>query len=66
MTSDAGSEFDDKAAARDAGDERLEEESRHLIGEDAGDAALEEERERKHSQENVNDAFSLPPEVGGG
>ena len=62
MTTDAGSGFDNQAAARDAGDERLEEESRHLIGEDA----LEEERERKQSQENVNDAFSLPPEVGGG
>jgi len=57
MTTDAGSGFDDKAAARDAGDERLEEESRHLIGEDAGDDALEEERERKQSHDNVNDAF---------
>jgi hypothetical protein len=62
MTTDAGSGFDDQAAARDAGDELLEEESRQLIGEDA----LEEERERKQSHENVNDAFSLPPEVGGG
>ena len=53
MTTDAGSGFDDQAAARDAGDELLEEESRHLIGEDA----LEEERERKQSHENVNDAF---------
>jgi hypothetical protein len=57
MTTDAGSGFDDQAGARDAGDERLEEESRHLVGEDAGDGALEEERERKRSQENVNDAF---------
>jgi hypothetical protein len=61
MTTDAGSGFDDQAAARDAGDERLEEESRHLIGEDAGedagDDALEEERERKQSQENINDVF---------
>jgi hypothetical protein len=57
MTTDAGSGFDDQAAARDAGDERLEEESRHLIGEDADDDALEEERERKQSHENVNDAF---------
>jgi hypothetical protein len=57
MTTDADSGFDKQAAARDAGDERLEEESRHLIGEDAGDGALEEERERKQSQENVNDAF---------
>ena len=68
MTTDAGSGFDDQAAARDAGEELLEEESRHLIGEDAGDDALEEERERKqsHDHDNVNDAFSLPPEVGGG
>ena len=66
MTTDAGSGFDDQAAARDAGDERLEEESRHHIGEDAGDDALEEERERKQSHDNVNDAFSLPPEVDGG
>ena len=43
MTTDAGSEFDSKAAGRDAGDERLEEESRHLLGEDAGLDALEEE-----------------------
>jgi hypothetical protein len=57
MTTDAGSGFDDQAAGRDAGDDRLEEESRHLLGEDAGDGALEEERERKRSRENVNDAF---------
>jgi hypothetical protein len=57
MTTDAGSGFDNQAAGRDAGDERLEEESRHLLGEDAGDDALEEERERKQSQKNVNDAF---------
>jgi hypothetical protein len=57
MSNDAGSGFDDRAAGRDAGDELLEEETRHLAGEDAGDGALEEERERKQSQENVNDAF---------
>ena len=57
MTTDAGSGFDDQAAARDAGDDRLEEESRHLLGEDAGDAALEEARERKQAEEQVNDAF---------
>jgi hypothetical protein len=57
MTTDAGSGFDDQAAARDAGDDRLEEESRHLPGEDAGDAALEEARERKQAEEQVNDAF---------
>ncbi|HEV3012012.1 MAG TPA: hypothetical protein VG499_01960 [Actinomycetota bacterium] len=57
MTTDAGSGFDNQAAGRDAGDEILEEESRHLLGEDAGDGALEEDRERKQSQDNVNDAF---------
>jgi hypothetical protein len=57
MTTDAGSGFDNQAAGRDAGDEILEEESRHLLGEDAGDGALEEDRERKQSQDKVNDAF---------
>ena len=72
MSTDAGSGFDNQAAGRDAGDELLEEtshfaddagapafeeETSHLSGEDAGDGALEEERERKQSQENVNDAF---------
>jgi hypothetical protein len=57
MTTDAGSGFDHQAAGRDAGDERLEEESRHLLGEDAGAGDLEEERERKRSQDSVNDAF---------
>jgi hypothetical protein len=61
MTTDAGSGFDDQAAARDAGDERLEEESRHLIGEDAGDEVLEddleEDYERKRVHDEVNDAF---------
>lgn len=58
MTTDAGSGFDNQAAGRDAGDNRLEEESRHLLGEDAGDDdVLEEDRQRKHSQDSVNDAF---------
>jgi hypothetical protein len=57
MTTDAGSGFDRKAAGRDAGDDRLEEESRHVVAEDAGDEVLEEERERKHVQDEVNDAF---------
>jgi hypothetical protein len=57
MTTDAGSGFDDQAAGRDADDDRLEEESRHLIGEDAGDAALEEDRERKQVEDQINDAF---------
>jgi hypothetical protein len=57
MTTDAGSGFDNQAAGRDAGDEILEEESRHLLGEDAGDGDLEEDRERKQSQDSINDAF---------
>jgi hypothetical protein len=55
MTTDAGSGFDNQAAGRDAGDERLEEETRHL-GDDAGEDALEA-LERKRSQDSVNDAF---------
>jgi hypothetical protein len=57
MSTDAGSGFDKQAAGRDAGEELLEEESRHLIAEDAVDAAVEEDRERKQSQDSVNDAF---------
>jgi hypothetical protein len=57
MSTDAGSGFDNQAAARDAGDDRLEEESRHVIGEDAGDAALEEDRERQQVEDQINDAF---------
>ncbi|HEV2929588.1 MAG TPA: hypothetical protein VGW74_12915 [Propionibacteriaceae bacterium] len=58
MSTDAGSGFDNQAAGRDAGDERLaEEETRHLLGEDAGDGALEEERERKQAEDKLNDAF---------
>jgi hypothetical protein len=55
MTTDAGSGFDNQAAGRDAGDERLEEETRHL-GDDAGEDAVEE-LERKQSRDSVNDAF---------
>jgi hypothetical protein len=57
MTTDAGSGFDNQAAGRDAGDNRLEEESRRLIGEDADDSALEEDRERQQVEDQVNDAF---------
>ena len=57
MTTDAGSGFDNQAAGRDAGDDRLDEESRHVVAEDAGDEVLEEERERKRVQDEVNDAF---------
>ena len=57
MTTHAGSGFDNQAGGRDAGDDRLEEESRHVIGEDAGDSALEEDRERKQVEDQVNDAF---------
>jgi hypothetical protein len=57
MTTDAGSGFDNQAAGRDAGDELLEEESRHLTGEEPDDVVEEEDRERKQSQDSVNDAF---------
>jgi hypothetical protein len=63
MTTDAGSGFDDQAAACDAGAnlDEIEEESRHLAGEEAGDSPVEEDpdeaRERRQTQENVNDAF---------
>jgi hypothetical protein len=61
MTTDAGSGFDKLAGGRDAGDDRLEEESRHRLGEDAGEDAdaLEEEDERKRSHDSVNDAFEF-------
>ena len=55
MSTDAGSGFDNQAAGRDAGDDRLEE-TRHL-GDDAGEEDPEEELERKQSRDSVNDAF---------
>ena len=55
MTTDAGSGFDRQAAGRDAGDERLEEETRPSGDDDTDD--VEEERERRHSHDSVNDAF---------
>jgi hypothetical protein len=57
MSTDAGSGFDDQAAGRDTGDDRLEEESRHLLDQDADDELLEEARERQQAQDDVNDAF---------
>ena len=60
MSSDAGSGFDNQAAGRDAGGERLEEASRHLIADDADDAddeVLEEDRERQQVEDQINDAF---------
>ena len=58
MTTDAGSGFDNQAAGRDAGDKLLEEESRHLTGEEPDDDVVEDEdRERRKSQDSVNDAF---------
>jgi hypothetical protein len=57
MTTDAGSGFDSQAAGRDAGDDRLEEESRHPPAEDAGDPDAEEARERQQVEDQVNDAF---------
>jgi hypothetical protein len=62
MTNDAGSGFDNQAAGRDTGDDRLQEddalqeETRHL-DDDTGDELLEEARQRKQSQDNVNDVF---------
>ena len=61
MSTDAGSSFDKLAAGRDAGDNRLEEESRDLLADDAGEEALEddlkEDDERKRVHDEVNDAF---------
>jgi hypothetical protein len=61
MSTDAGSSFDKLAAGRDAGDNRLEEESRDLLAEDAAEEALEddlkEDDERKRVHDEVNDAF---------
>ena len=59
MTTDAGSGFDDQAASRDAAAnlDEVEEESRHLLDQDADDELLEEARERKQTQDEVNDAF---------
>jgi hypothetical protein len=57
MTTDAGSGFDNQAAGRDAGDDRLEEASRHVIADDADDEALEEDRERQQVEDQINDAF---------
>ena len=57
MTTDAGSGFDNQAAGRDAGDNRLEEPSRDGIADDADDEALEEDRERQQVEDQINDAF---------
>jgi hypothetical protein len=57
MTTDAGSGFDNQAAGRDAGDDRLEEASRHAIADDADDEVLEEDRERQQVEDQINDAF---------
>ena len=57
MTPDAGSGFDNQAAGRDAGDDRLEEASRHAIADDADDEVLEEDRERQQVEDQINDAF---------
>jgi hypothetical protein len=61
MTTDAGSGFDDQAAARDAGAnlDEIEEESRHLAGGEGDDTEddPEEAQERQHVHDEVNDAF---------
>jgi hypothetical protein len=59
--------FDDQAAGRDAGDERLaDEQGRRRIGEDAGDGALgddtlEDEDARELGEERLNQAFGGDP-----
>ena len=57
MSTDAGSGVDNQAAGRDAGDDRLEEASRHVIADDADDEVLEEDRERQQVEDQINDAF---------
>jgi hypothetical protein len=57
MSTDAGSGFDNQAAGRDAGDDRLEEASRQVIADDADDEVLEEDRERQQVEDQINDAF---------
>ena len=57
MTTDAGSGFDNQAAGRDTGDDRLEGEASHLPDQDTDDEVLEEARERQHTRDNINDAF---------
>jgi hypothetical protein len=62
MTTDAGSGFDNQAAARDAAAnlDDIEEKSRHLPddqGDAIGDEVAEEERERKRVHDEVNEAF---------
>ena len=58
MTTDAGSGFDNQAAGRDAGDELLDKESRHLGADDAGDELLEEEREEADERQRVHDEIN--------
>jgi hypothetical protein len=66
MTTDAGSGFDNQAAARDAAAnlDDIEEESRHLpgdegeaVGDEVAEGAGEEAQERQHVHDEVNDAF---------
>ena len=62
MTTDAGSGFDDQAAARDAAAnlDDIEEESRHLPDDEdeaVGDEVGEEAQERQRVHDEVNDAF---------
>ena len=54
MSTDAGSGFDNQAAGRDAGDDRLEEASRQV---NADDEVLEEDRGHQQVEDQVNDAF---------
>jgi hypothetical protein len=55
--------FDQDAAGRDAGDERLaDEQERRRFGEDAGDGAVEDEQARETGEERLNEAFDSGPE----
>jgi hypothetical protein len=60
MTTDSGTgHFDERAAGRDAGDQRLDDPAaRRQVEEDAGDGTLEEERqERQAVEDKLNEAF---------
>jgi len=57
MTTDSGTgHFDERAAGRDAGDQRLDDPAaRRQVEEDAGDGTLEEERQAV--EDKLNEAF---------
>jgi hypothetical protein len=59
MTINSGFDrFDEGAAGRDAGDERLaDDDVRGQLGEDAGDGAFEEDQERQAARDKLDEAF---------